>query len=185
MESLEVIENNHLDFDLPPSDPPDYSSLNSEDSEDDDSEGEVPDLPEFIQCTGQAVTWLPGSIWDTYAYQQHDSDTIPWFPIGMVDTTRIILRSKRCKKKLDVEDSESETCSQCRQLLNSAALHTFMKRATGSVASTVNWKYLTTRQLRKMLSDSRTRGQALKLKILNYQRKEKRLRKKLPIINAL
>ena len=36
-----------------------------------------------VFCEGQWVVWYPGSIWDTYAYQQHEHKSIPWFLIGM------------------------------------------------------------------------------------------------------
>ena len=30
-----------------------------------------------IPCSGQPVEWTPGSVWDSYAYQMHDDDSLP------------------------------------------------------------------------------------------------------------
>lgn len=82
---------------LPPSSPPSLSPTS--DLESDElftlRPGKHNNLPDNI-CTGQIIEWKAGSVWDTYAYQQHDDDTIGWAPIGYEGPGWIRLQSKAC-----------------------------------------------------------------------------------------
>ena len=141
-------------------------------SDSDLSDEDFPGLEDIreVPCKGQIVTWHAGSVWDTYAYQQHDADNIGWVPIAIVDASRIILRAKDCTGELEYPDEITDrTCRKCQQLLNSATLRRFMNRAgDDNPPIQINWKYLNTRQLKAMLSESRTRTKVMSLKVSNF-----------------
>jgi hypothetical protein len=105
-------------------------------------------------CDGQWVEWYPGSIWDTYAYQQHEHKAIPWTLIGIKDG-RVRLRSKTCAEYLEAaSDSEGDpetVCQSCRALLVSPKLQRFMERASTDALPRTPWKYLNFLQTRKLL----------------------------------
>ena len=54
-----------------------------------------------ILCKGQVVKWTAGSIWETYAYQQHDDSEFGWIPIGYEGHQLIRPQSKDCTVKLE------------------------------------------------------------------------------------
>ena len=143
----------------------DDNDLRIEDREDRDNlleHDEEKDNP----CKGQLVTWIAGSIWDNYAYGQHDDDRIPFTPIRTAGPDQIALQSKRCKKLLDTdEEKETKTCSKCRALLNSASLRNIMERASGQALPRTNWRFLTLKQLKLMLSTSRKQNKLLGLQV--------------------
>ena len=162
---------------LPPSSPPDYNNFSDQDSnsglevdqiepdELDDSEGEMED-EEYNPCRGQQIEWVPGSIWETYAYAQHDSPSISWTPIGFVGSKFIKIRSKTCRRTLDTfQENEHQICSRCSSLRNSEELKVFMKRAAKEVVPRTNWIYLNARQLKAMLVLARKRARSFEIKV--------------------
>ena len=152
---------------LPPSSPPSDISSSEIDSDsgiaDDDYNLET--IPDDV-CTGQLVEWLAGSVWDTYAYQQHDDSVIAWTPIGYEDGNWIRLQSKSCNIFLHSPDElNRRSCSECFNLLNSKALLEFMDRAGKDTVAHMPWKYLNTRQLKNMLLASRKKLKMVHLKV--------------------
>ena len=77
----EEFPSNWLDSPLPQSSPPLWSPEPAEFSgdEDEDEKGNV--------CTGQLVEWTAGLVWDTYAYGNHDDDSVGWTPTGFSGST--------------------------------------------------------------------------------------------------
>jgi len=59
-------------------------------------------------CTGVLVKWQPGSVWDTYPYQQHEVQKLPWEPIGFENKEWLRLRSIKCAIYLN-------SCSETEQ----------------------------------------------------------------------
>lgn len=159
---------------LPPSSPPDYynvlfdqdSNLGLEMEQRDEGNMET-ELEECHNnpCHGQQIEWVPGSIWETYAYAQHDSPSISWTPIGFVSSRFIIIHSKYCQSSLKTsQEIEHQTCCRCSSLRNSEELKIFMKRATEVSVPCTNWIYLNARQLKEMLVRARKRAHGIEIK---------------------
>lgn len=47
-----------------------------------------------MPCSGQPVEWTPGSVWDSYAYQMHNDNSLSWNLIGFQGNNFIIIQSK-------------------------------------------------------------------------------------------
>lgn len=81
---------------LPPSSL-EYNILSDQDSnsglEIEQQEGDM-ETEEHNPCHGQQIEWVPSSIWETYAYAQHDSPLIAWTPIGFVSSKFIKICSQ-------------------------------------------------------------------------------------------
>jgi hypothetical protein len=158
---------------LPPSSPPSELELEGSSSEIDSNLGLTDDeycdnletIPDDV-CTGQLVEWLAGSVWDTYAYQQHNGNVIGWTPIGYEDGNWIRLQSKYCSIFLQSPDElNRRSCEECFNLLNSKALLEFMDCAGKDTIPHMPWKYLNTRQLKNMLLASRKKLKLVHLKV--------------------
>ncbi|KAF8872535.1 hypothetical protein BD779DRAFT_1679648 [Infundibulicybe gibba] len=163
---------------LPPSSPPSFE-LNSPVT-DVSSDGHSSDIDEENECMGQSIKWQAGSVWDTYAYAQHDDETIPWAPIRIESADRIVLQSKSCKVILKTpSELQERTCSSCSQLRHSPQVLKMIERASGDAPPHTNWKYLNARQVKRILSITRQQNCSLRLKNQNFKRKEARSRKNL------
>lgn len=125
-------------------------------------------MPWLRQCRGQPVEWTPGSVWDSYAYQMHDDDSLPWNLIRFQEGNFIIIQSRDdCAGSL-FSDKERDrgSCNACFSLLNSDDLRRFISRAHQSEAkSHTPWKYLNHQQLAHLLVKSRSKVQDLHLKV--------------------
>ena len=131
-----------------------------------EEEEEDIDAEENNPCRGQKIEWVPGSIWETYAYAQHDSPFIGWTPIGFVGSKFIKIRSTSCLQALrSSQEIRDSTCRQCSNLLNSNELKTFMMRATEGAAPRTPWIYLTARQLKAMLVEVRKKLRRAQLEV--------------------
>jgi len=64
----------NLDY-LPPSSPPPPSPASGWGSFYDEESNEQFEETSSDKCKGQLIEWVAGSVWDTYAYQQHDDDS--------------------------------------------------------------------------------------------------------------
>ena len=119
-------------------------------------------------CRGQPIQWTPGSVWDSYAYQMHDDDSLPWNLIGFRGNNFIIIQSRDdCTGFLfSAKERDRGSCNGCFSLLNSDDLRRFISRAHQSEAkSHTPWKYLNRRQLAHLLVKSRRKIQDLRLKV--------------------
>ena len=162
-------------LELPPSSPPgpfDFSTANydlfenislQDNSDSEDSEGSKPN----IYCGGQHVQWTSGSVWDSYAYQLHNDDSLPWKLIGFKGDQFIIIQSRdACTGKLISDDEKHrKACNGCFALLKSPNLHKFIHRASEEVKPHTPWKYLNRRQLEELLLKSKKQVNHLKLKV--------------------
>ena len=159
--------------DLPPSSPIQSpgSIASVTDREDDFDDKELGDIlgvkdENDTDCSGQWVQWTPGAIWNTYPYQRHDKNDLPWVPIGWRKGW-IQIRSFECAQQLvtDIE-KESGTCNDCYDLLNSRALIKLMERAsTNDLDPRTLWNYLTSAQLKALLLEKEKKIQLLKFQV--------------------
>lgn len=154
---------------LPPSSPPPlsptlgYESLDPNYSDENDSEEEDQEI-----CKGQWIEWAAGSVWDSYAYSQHDDDSIGWTPIGFKGDNQICLQSKFCRNFLK-KDSEHtcKSCGSCYALLNSKSLLQFIHHANQDPIPHTPWRYLSACQLKNLLVLSQKQENTLKLNVCN------------------
>jgi hypothetical protein len=119
-------------------------------------------------CKGQRVQWTPGSVWDTFPYQQHADDTIGWRPYLLDNDNNdwIRLKSTKCKENLNtILEIECEACSNCQKVINTPSFQMCMKRAAGDAAAHTPWKYLTLQQMRCMLVDNRKAGKSMRFTV--------------------
>jgi hypothetical protein len=101
-------------------------------------------------CRGQAVRWTGGSVWSTYAFQQHEDENFLWRPIGFRGDNILVLRSKHCLHALITEKERSlSTCNRCGSLLFSHTLDAAVSRSKEAKPHTP-YKYLSMSQLSKV-----------------------------------
>lgn len=116
-------------------------------------------------CPGQWVHWVPGSVWDTYAYHQHERRTMAWTLEG-INGEQVRLRAKECEGVLRTEDELNHgSCDSCRRLLTSESLARFMQQATGDALPHTAWIYLNHYQSGKLMVDMSKRIKRLELKV--------------------
>ena len=163
-------------LELPPSSPPGPFDFNSADydpfenkslQENSDSEDLEDGNLNIVYCGGQHVQWTSGSVWDSYAYQLHNDDSLPWKLIGFKEDQFIIIQSiDDCTGKLiSDEEKNRKTCNGCSALLKSPNLHKFIHRASEEAKPHTPWKYLNRRQLEDILLKSKKQTNHLKLKV--------------------
>ncbi|KAF8907600.1 hypothetical protein CPB84DRAFT_1822391 [Gymnopilus junonius] len=64
--------------------------------------------PKLHKCPGVEVAWSAGSIWATYAYRQHEGDSVRWKPIGFnSQESTIRLRDDECLEELTLCDQSA------------------------------------------------------------------------------
>jgi len=63
------------------SDPPRLDNVQIVD-ECEDSPAVINSQPPELLCQGQRIQWVAGSVWDTYAYEVHSDDSVPWILLG-------------------------------------------------------------------------------------------------------
>lgn len=86
----------------------------------------------LYSCKGTWVQWLPGSVWDTYAYSQHELSHVTW-KLAQIndDNNSICLKAKSCQKLLESDKERlGGTCSVCSAILTSSAFLKFINRAS-------------------------------------------------------
>jgi hypothetical protein len=166
---------------LPPSSPPDIfwddlHKLTSDIEQDRRSDGRSasdssdPSSPvlssmEVERCAGALVHWEPGSVWNSYPYQQHEAQALPWEPVGFEGNNQLRLLSSKCKEVLVTsKELDDRTCSQCRGIETSAAFARFVGRAAEPAKHTP-WMYLSQRHLYQLLTKISAENRLLKLKV--------------------
>ena len=163
---------------LPPSSPGPYYSLDNDpfnsNTLDDDSFDASADEPEDakrnlnnMECGGQPIEWTMGSVWDSYAYQLHNDDSLSWKLIGFKEDKFIVIQSQdSCTGELVLENERLRgTCNSCFELRNSLELRKFIRRASEEVKPNTPWMYLNHRQLEELLIKSKKKEQDLSLKV--------------------
>jgi hypothetical protein len=86
----------------------------------------------LYSCKGTWIQWLPGSIWDTYAYAQHELSHVTW-QLAQIDEDKnnICLKAKACQKLLKTDTERLEgTCSVCSAIISSSAFLKFVNHAS-------------------------------------------------------
>ncbi|KAF8181781.1 hypothetical protein BJ912DRAFT_806303, partial [Pholiota molesta] len=130
-------------------------------------------------CPGQWVHWVPGSVWDTYAYHQHERRTMAWTLEG-IDGERVRLRAKQCEGVLQSELEHNQgNCMECERLLTSESLARFVQQAKGDALPRTPWIYLNHYQSSKLMIDMSKRISRLYKKLRNTQKMNERLKSKL------
>jgi hypothetical protein len=120
-------------------------------------------------CPGQWVHWVPGSVWDTYAYHQHERPTMAWTLEG-IDGERVRLRAKQCEGLLQTENElNNGNCMECHRLLTSESLARFMQQATGEALPHTPWLYLNHHQSSRLMVDMSKRIRRLNQKVRNLR----------------
>lgn len=135
------------------------SSKDEDESEDDDGQG--------TECTGVIVEWKPGSVWNTYPYQQHAERSLPWEIIGFENDTWLRLRSRKCPIWFQPSQPSVITCSFCNYIPNSVDFRKFMERAVEAPAHTP-WPYLNYEQLNLKLHKTTNHNRLLQLKVFSF-----------------
>ncbi|KAF8169089.1 hypothetical protein BJ912DRAFT_933997 [Pholiota molesta] len=129
-------------------------------------------------CPGQWVHWVPGSIWDTYAYHQHERRTMPWTLEG-INGEQVRLRSVDCEEYLTTEDDLNRgNCSACKGLVGSEVLSKFMSQATGDALPHTPWIYLNHYQAGKLMLDLLKRLRRTETKLRTKRMAHERLKSK-------
>jgi hypothetical protein len=151
------------------------SCENGDDGGDKDSDGDELDsdergylkVPEYDVCMGLAVQWIAGSLWDSYAYQEHEDDDLGWKPLAFEKNNWIRLRADDCTTILCGEkELNLRVCSNCAALIHSNKLRKFMERAKGDEGSAhTPWKHLTARQLRTLLLSANKQSEKYRLQV--------------------
>ncbi|KAF8162739.1 hypothetical protein B0H34DRAFT_805390 [Crassisporium funariophilum] len=109
-------------------------------------------------CKGQWVDWYPGSVWDTYAYQQHEHKLIPWTLVG-VEGRRVRLQSKKCKKYLESIHEPNEAIRKILvSLARKAKRYELQARNRGRYVSRLSKKLDDYKRLVMMLSQNKIAG---------------------------
>ncbi|KAF8165819.1 hypothetical protein B0H34DRAFT_671570 [Crassisporium funariophilum] len=130
-------------------------------------------------CTGQLIQWLPGLVWDLYAYHQHTDNSLPWTLISIEDSDWIQIWAKRCNFLLHTElEQNRRACVPCQKLANSAEFKQFMSNASKDPKQFTPIRCLNQRQLRQMYLSTHKRFNDLKLISLNSAQRIKSLRKR-------
>ncbi|KIM39217.1 hypothetical protein M413DRAFT_29401 [Hebeloma cylindrosporum] len=100
-------------------------------------------------CPGIGVSWLPGSVWESYPYHQHAARAVGWMPIGFdPKANKIFLRSDKCA--MELFENDEAPCTRCLLVEHSVEFKSFISRAT-EVKEHTPWNYLTGEQLLGLL----------------------------------
>jgi hypothetical protein len=123
-------------------------------------------------CQGQRIEWIAGPVWDTYAYQAHLDYGVSWELEGFEGSEFIIIRSHSCTGKAALTGSDTQpgarfACTACSSLRTAPDFQRFIDRSQGDVQPHMPWKYLSARQLQRLLFDSRKLCNRLKLDVSN------------------
>ena len=122
-------------------------------------------------CTGMQIKWVAGSVWDTYAYQQHENGHgLDWTPAGFDGDNWIRLRSNECSLILEGEQELNvRSCANCQALIQSVKLRNFMERAKKeTLPPHTPWEYLSVLQLRQVVIEARKQVKKYQLQV-NFQ----------------
>ncbi|KAG5634291.1 hypothetical protein H0H81_002523, partial [Sphagnurus paluster] len=136
---------------------------------------------EIDSCPGQIVEWYPGSVWETYAYQQHDDPSMTWTPVGFEGSKYIIIRSNSCSGKLSQEELLRgwKVCKECCGVINSPRFKNFIANAEKDSVKHTPYAYLSSRQLKCLVVETKRRLHSSDLNMLNLKRKINQSKKKL------
>lgn len=118
-------------------------------------------------CSGQPIEWTAGSVWDSYAYQLHNNDTLPWKLVAFKEDKFIVIQSRDYCAGKPVSDNEETrgTCNACSELRNSVELRRFILRASEEAKPHTPWRYLNRRQLEELLIRTKKKVRDLSLKV--------------------
>ena len=102
-----------------------------------------------IPCPGHAVEWLPGSIWETYLYHQHEVRAVGWWPIAFNhEENEIVLQSDNCLGF--ILDTDEPPCKECWNIGFSNKFQEFLTWAKEAKDHTP-WELLTAQQMCSLL----------------------------------
>ncbi|PPR04251.1 hypothetical protein CVT26_004196 [Gymnopilus dilepis] len=127
--------------------------------------------PKLRLCPGIDVEWSAGSIWATYAYHQHEGDSLPWTPVGFDSKNNTIrLRDDHCLGELAEHDVSP--CHRCQCLPFSREFKNFEARSK-EVEDFTPWHYLTFSQMVDLLKQMSGQLRTLRTELHNARRRNK------------
>lgn len=143
-----------------------------------EDEGDGPEEPVQIPhaensedaCRGQRIEWIAGSIWETYAYQQHGDPNIslPWTLHSIERGAKWVrLQARDCVFTLKTdEEKQLGSCKKCQRLANSKRVQKFMAQASVPDRD-VKTKHslLNAKQLRRLAKRLTKQVNSLKLEV--------------------
>jgi hypothetical protein len=114
-------------------------------------------------CPGVGISWLPGSVWESYPYHQHAMRAVGWMPIGFdPKENKIFIRSDSCANQLF--ENDEVPCTRCLLVEHSPEFRRFISRATEAKEHTP-WNYLTSEQLLGLLKKMAGQLKILRIKV--------------------
>jgi hypothetical protein len=120
------------------------------------------DKRQLRPCRGVVVPWAPGSVWTTYPYQRH-AGSLGWEPISFnKQRNEITLRTDRCE--CETYNLINGSCPKCAALPHTTAFRDFVQQA-GNALDHTHWNYLTTDQLRRLLSKANQDRRQLRTRV--------------------
>ena len=156
---------------------PEYYDLHEDELIPTELEDLAQDITSNKFCRGQRIQWVAGSgsIWETYAYQIHADDSVPWHLEGFEQhqgIDYIIIRSEECYtgstiKDMTEEEVQDNKCGACSALRNSAQLREFITRAKSDPKPCTPWKYLNIHQLKSIMLELRKQNYEMQMKVSN------------------
>ncbi|KAF8155394.1 hypothetical protein B0H34DRAFT_849557 [Crassisporium funariophilum] len=118
-----------------------------------------------IPCPGQPVEWLPGSIWETYPYYQHNMRAVGWRPIAFNhEENEIVIRSDNCLGF--ILDTDEPPCKECWSIVFSNQFQEFLLRAKEAKQHTP-WELLTAQQMCSLLKKMANTINSLRTQVSN------------------
>src|SRR5882762_4967692 len=115
-------------------------------------------------CPGIVVDWAPGSVWDTYPYQIHATQSLGWQPIGFPKATNTItIRADSC---IGNSTQSNTACKYCGGLPATTKFQDFVNWAT-NVSEFAHWEYLNARQLQAAMRQLSNKCRELQTKVLH------------------
>lgn len=132
-----------------------------------ESESEFKSEAKLDECTGQLVEWVLGFTWDTYAYQRHSDDSLPWRLVAVENQKWIRIQSKKCAVYLEPnsQDINLQACAACQMLVNSCKLKHFVDQAAKDSKPHTPLKYLSPAQMCKQYIQLQKKLNEMKLKV--------------------
>lgn len=122
-----------------------------------------------FQCPGVVVDWTPGSVWNTYPFQQHDLSRVklPWEIIGWEMNGQLRLRSAHCQapKFAPVQ----HTCPTCAFIPYSSRYRQFMQSNADDAKPHTTLEYLNYRQLLAVTRSALEKNRRLTVKVRRFK----------------
>lgn len=118
------------------------------------------------ECPGVLVEWSAGSVWSTYPYHRHESNSLPWEPIAFENNHFLRIRSDNCLRTISGGD---EACRFCAGVPESSRFAAIAERAVSAPAHTT-WIGLNYAQMYALLRKTVGQLRQARLKVCTDSR---------------